>query len=113
MVKKSALPSPSFLTYLADGNKTDDRLRTLQKGCFKYFQMGGQCIDGPVGLLAGIIRQPMVLFYHFFAVAFYSMYVMFASLSPTRWPIAFVDSFAVFYKACVVIFPYIYSEVKS
>lgn len=75
--------------------------------------MGGQCIDGPVGLLAGIIRRPTVLFYHFFAVAFYSIYVMFASLSLARWPVALVDSFAVFFKACVVLFPYIYSEVKS
>ena len=31
----------------------DNELRTLQKGCFRYFQRGGQCIDGPVGLLAG------------------------------------------------------------
>lgn len=75
--------------------------------------MGGQCIDGPVGLLAGIIRQPMVLFYHFFAVAFYSIYIMFLSLSPTKWLVGLIDSFAVFYKACIVIFPYIYSEVKS
>lgn len=106
-------PPSSLLPYLADEDETDDRLRTLQKGCFKYFQMGGQCVDGPVGLLAGIIRQPMVLFYHFFAVAFYSIYVMFVSRSPTKWLFTFIDSFAVFYKACVVLFPYIYSEVKS
>ncbi|KAG0129019.1 squalene epoxidase-domain-containing protein [Tuber indicum] len=91
----------------------DNKLRTLQRGCFKYFQRGGQCIDGPVGLLAGITRQPMVLFFHFFAVAFYSIYILFASLSPANWPVAFFSSFGVFYKACVVIFPYIFSEAKS
>ncbi|CUS07437.1 unnamed protein product [Tuber aestivum] len=92
---------------------TDNKLRVLQKGCFRYFQRGGQCIDGPVGLLAGIIHQPMVLFFHFFAVAFYSIYILFASLSPASWPVAFFSSFGVFYKACVVIFPYIFSEAKS
>ncbi|KAL7273408.1 Squalene epoxidase [Rhizina undulata] len=91
----------------------DEALRTLQKGCFKYFQVGGQCIDGPVGLLAGIVRRPIVLFYHFFAVAFYSMWVMFASLTPARWPVGLLNSFAVLYKACVVIFPYIFAEVRG
>ncbi|KAI5777678.1 squalene epoxidase-domain-containing protein [Geopyxis carbonaria] len=91
----------------------DNYLRVLQRGCFAYFQFGGQCIDGPVGLLAGIIRQPFVLFYHFFAVAFYSMWVMFMSLPLLSWPKGVVQSFGVLYKACVVIFPYIFSELKS
>ncbi|KAH8147719.1 uncharacterized protein LAJ45_08184 [Morchella importuna] len=91
----------------------DDRLRTLQRGCFEYFRMGGQCIDEPAALLAGIIRQPMVLFYHFFAVAFYSMWIMFANSAVATWPIAFVKSFGVLYKACVVLMPYIYSEIRA
>ncbi|KAI9676165.1 MAG: Squalene epoxidase [Caeruleum heppii] len=55
----------------------DPSLKTLQLGCFSYFLLGGPCIDGPVGLLAGIIRQPLTLFYHFFAVALYSVYLLF------------------------------------
>jgi len=54
---------------------TDPQLKPLQRGCFRYFQRGGQCIDGPVGLLAGIIRQPFVLFYHFFAVALLAIWI--------------------------------------
>jgi len=89
----------------------DPRLRVLQQGCFKYFQMGGECVNGPVGLLAGVIQRPFVLFYHFFAVALYSIYVMFLSVTPLfGWPKAVFDSLAVFHKACVVIFPYIFAE---
>lgn len=89
----------------------DSRLRVLQRGCFKYFQLGGNCIDGPVGLLAGITKRPFVLFYHFFAVALYSIFCMFKSVTPLiGWPVAFLNSILVFWKACVVIFPYIFAE---
>ncbi|KAI9706874.1 MAG: Squalene epoxidase [Bogoriella megaspora] len=91
----------------------DAQLKALQTGCFRYFQFGGECIDGPAGLLAGIIRRPFVLFYHFFAVALYSMYLhIFSSMNPIMWPIRSITSLAIFWKACVVIFPYIWSEIR-
>jgi len=93
----------------------DPQMKYLQKGCFRYFQLGGNCIDGPVGLLAGIIRQPFVLFYHFFAVAFLSIWVMLCEqgvLSAlTGW--SAVQGVLIFYKACLVLLPYIWAEVKS
>ncbi|KAF3940964.1 hypothetical protein ABW19_dt0207018 [Dactylella cylindrospora] len=88
----------------------DPNLRVLQKGCFAYFQRGGICIDGPVGLLSGVIRRPLVLYSHFFAVAFYSIWIMFKTTSPLLWPVCIIRSFMVFYTACVVILPYIWSE---
>jgi squalene monooxygenase len=96
----------------------DRQLRALQKGCFSYFQKGGNCIDGPVGLLAGIIRQPFVLFYHFFAVALLSIWIVMAEtmggiLGIWKLPMALEQSVLVFYKACVVIFPYIFSEIRT
>lgn len=91
----------------------DAQLKALQMGCFQYFKLGGNCIDGPVGLLAGIIRQPFVLFYHFFAVALYAMWIYITSGNPLLLPIRMVSSIAVFWKACVVIFPYIFSELKG
>lgn len=91
----------------------DSQLKALQNGCFQYFKIGGKCVDGPVGLLAGIIRQPLVLFYHFFAVALYSIWIYITSATMVSLPARLVGSVGVFWKACVVLFPYIYSELKS
>ena len=35
-------------------------------GCFGYFELGGECIGGPVSLLSGLRPSPALLFYHFF-----------------------------------------------
>ena len=91
----------------------DTQLKALQMGCFRYFQLGGNCIDGPVGLLAGIIRQPFVLFYHFFAVALYAIWIYITSASLFGMPLRVVGSVGVFWKACVVLFPYIFSELRT
>lgn len=91
----------------------DSQLKALQMGCFHYFKLGGNCIDGPVGLLAGIIRQPFVLFYHFFAVALYAIWIYITSASLWSIPFRAVGSLGVFWKACVVIFPYIFSELRT
>lgn len=95
----------------------DGQLKALQRGCFAYFQRGGNCIDGPSGLLAGIIRQPFVLFYHFFAVALVSIWLVMQDtmggiLGLWKLPLALERSILIFWKACIVIFPYILSEVR-
>jgi len=66
-------------------------------------------------LLAGIIRRPFVLFYHFFAVALLSIWILLCDTAPAWWrlPEALALSVGVFWKACVVIFPFIWSEVRS
>ena len=55
-----------YTLFAADSNE----LRVLQKACFRYFERGGDCVDGPASLLATTQRNPWVLFWHFFAVAF-------------------------------------------
>ncbi|KAL1391172.1 squalene epoxidase-domain-containing protein [Phyllosticta capitalensis] len=90
----------------------DPALKALQLGCFRYFLLGGSCVSGPVGLLAGIIRQPLVLFYHFFSVALYAIWLRVAAAPLLLKPWALISSAGVFWKACVVIFPYIWSEVQ-
>lgn len=91
----------------------DTQLKALQMGCFQYFKLGGNCIDGPVGLLGGIIQKPFVLFYHFFAVALYAIWIYITSASLFNFPLRVFGSVGVFWKACVVIFPYIISELRS
>lgn len=96
----------------------DRQLKALQKGCFAYFRRGGNCIDGPVGLLAGIIKQPLVLIYHFFAVALLSIWIVFQETiggltGIWKIPLAMEKSTLIFWKACVVIFPYIFSELRA
>lgn len=91
---------------------TDDNLRLLRKACFNYFKFGGECISGPVGLLSILSPNPLVLIGHFFAVSVYATYFCFKSESWITKPRAIFRSGAVLYKACSVIFPLFYSEMK-
>lgn len=70
-------------------------------------------IDGPAGLLAGLIQQPLVLFNHFFAVAFLAIWVLFSESPVYKLPYVLVQCVMVFWTACVVIFPYIFAELRS
>lgn len=88
-------------------------LKYLQKGCFRYFQLGGPCIEEPAGLLGGIIRRPLVLVYHFFAVALLSIWVLYREGGLLWLPWSFVMGWWVFAEAVVVIGPYILAELKS
>lgn len=50
--------SPSHrevVTDVHDGCREDDSLEVLKTGCFKYFELGGDCIDGPVSLLSACV----------------------------------------------------------
>ncbi|XP_036119753.1 squalene monooxygenase [Molossus molossus] len=91
---------------------TDDSLHQLRKACFLYFKLGGECIAGPVGLLSVLSPNPLCLIGHFFAVAVYATYFCFKSEPWITKPRAIFSSGAVLYKACSVIFPLIYSEMK-
>ncbi|EMD31553.1 hypothetical protein CERSUDRAFT_119603 [Gelatoporia subvermispora B] len=124
----------------------DDReLEVLRTGCFKYFELGGECITGPVSLLAGIAPSPALLFRHFFAVAFYSIWVLFTHPRPQagakpagvsnghanghvnghaqkdvvysrpsifEYPALAILSVRVFWTACVVFLPLMWTEIR-
>ncbi|KAL0984922.1 hypothetical protein UPYG_G00150520 [Umbra pygmaea] len=91
---------------------TDKSLHQLRKACFHYFKLGGVCINGPIGLLSVLTPHPMTLIGHFFAVALYAIYFSFKSESWLTKPRAFFTGGAILYRACTVMFPLIYSELK-
>ncbi|XP_032411189.1 squalene monooxygenase [Xiphophorus hellerii] len=91
---------------------TDNSLHELRKACFQYFKLGGSCITGPIGLLSVLSPKPMTLIGHFFAVALYAIYFNFKSESWSTKPRALFKSAAILYRACAVMFPLIYSELK-
>jgi squalene monooxygenase len=86
-------------------------LHALQEGCFRYFQLGGRCVDEPVGLLSGIYPRPLLLAMHFYAVALYSIFILFGKASWVRYPATLVKGFEVLMKACVVFIPVVISEL--
>lgn len=91
---------------------TDNSLHQLRKACFHYFKLGGECISGPIGLLSVLSPKPFTLIGHFFAVALYAIYFSFRSESWLTIPRALVNSAAIMYRACGVMFPLIYSELQ-
>lgn len=88
-------------------------MMVLQNGCFEYFKLGGHCIDGPIELLSGIKKSPLFLIYHFFRVAFYSIYILFRDGDIYSVPQNILKSLTVFYTACVVILPFLWGELKG
>ncbi|KJZ79221.1 hypothetical protein HIM_01372 [Hirsutella minnesotensis 3608] len=93
----------------------DDRqLRALQLGCFEYFQRG--MTDGPCALLGGILKQPSILAYHFFSVAFLAIWVNACAvvgsgpLAVLRLPLALVDAVLILARASHVFLPLVWRE---
>ncbi|KAF9365251.1 Squalene epoxidase [Mortierella sp. NVP85] len=92
---------------------TNENLTALRNGCFSYFQMGGECVLGPVGLVSGVTRRRMVLIYHFYAVALHSIWLMFHQATWGEVPVTFFRAFSVMWTACVVLLPVLWSECKA
>ncbi len=45
----------------------------MQYGFIRYIQSGEKNFAEPAGLMGGILESPLLLFYHFFAIALYSI----------------------------------------
>ncbi|KAJ7770935.1 squalene epoxidase-domain-containing protein [Mycena maculata] len=102
-------------------------LEVLRTGCFKYFERGGECVNGPVSILSALAPSPALLTYHFFSVAFYSIWVMFTHPRPIpgpphaepryaaarvdEYPFLLIRSVRVFYTACIVFGPLLWMEM--
>ncbi|KAE8154151.1 squalene epoxidase-domain-containing protein [Aspergillus avenaceus] len=86
----------------------DEYLRALQRGCFRYFQLG--MTQEPMGLVGGLLKKPFVLFSHFFTVAFLALWMVLKDAPFYKLPWALIQCVLVFWTACVVIFPYMLIE---
>ncbi|KAK0521234.1 Squalene epoxidase [Tilletia horrida] len=114
----------------------DDDLFILREGCFAYFRLGGECVNGPVRLLSGLAPQPMLLVFHFFSVAILACRLLFTTdlamrrkrnieaaksgTTPSTAPPGVLDypwllyrTIHVLWTACIVLFPVIFSELKQ
>ncbi|CDO96104.1 unnamed protein product [Kluyveromyces dobzhanskii CBS 2104] len=90
----------------------EDRfLKVLQRGCFKYFERGGECIRLPVSFLAGVLPKPFLLTKVFFSVALYSIYVNFQERGFVGFPLALLEALAIWYTAARVFTPYLFKEL--
>ncbi|KAF9095334.1 Squalene epoxidase [Mortierella sp. AD031] len=90
---------------------TSDNLMALRQGCFSYFQKGGECTQGPINLLSGMDPSRWTLAYHFYGVAFHSIWLMFHNASSwAELPILLVRALCILWAACVVFLPLVWTE---
>ncbi|CAK7217316.1 Squalene epoxidase [Sporothrix eucalyptigena] len=105
----NVLAQALYSLFAADGYY----LSVLRQGCFEYFNRGGVCIDAPASLLGGLAKKPLLLVYHFFVVAFCSIWHLVLSRPLVLLPLTLVDSVVVLIMACWVLFPYIFMELAG
>ncbi|KAF2106053.1 squalene monooxygenase Erg1 [Lophiotrema nucula] len=90
---------------------TDPHLEPMQRGFMLYIQRGGQSSEGPCALMGGIYQQPMLLFYHFFAIAIYSMWRLMLASPAWMFPATLAKCAIMFCKAVGIILPVLMSEL--
>ncbi|KAF9427295.1 Squalene epoxidase [Podila epigama] len=92
----------------------DKNLLALRNGCFSYFQMGGECINGPVGLLSGKNKSRSVLAYHFYAVAMHTIWLLFHNASSwSEYPALVFSALSILWTACMVFLPLLWTELHA
>ncbi|CCD24513.1 squalene monooxygenase NDAI_0D01990 [Naumovozyma dairenensis CBS 421] len=96
-----------YSLFAADNNN----LRDLQRGCFKYFQRGGDCVKLPVEFLAGLMPNPFLLTRVFFAVVFYTIYLKFEERGFLGLPFALLEGIMILLTAIKVFTPYLLGEL--
>ncbi|KAI1381731.1 SE-domain-containing protein [Hypoxylon crocopeplum] len=84
-------------------------LAKLQRGCFAYFDRG--VVEDPMGLLGGLIPDPLVLAYHFFSVAFLAIWLDWRRAGLWKGPLLLWNAFWILWTASRVFLPVMYREL--
>ncbi|KAI1394116.1 SE-domain-containing protein [Hypoxylon trugodes] len=87
----------------------DRELAKLQRGCFAYFRNG--VTRDPMGMLGGLIPDPLVLAYHFFSVAFLAIWLDCKQTGLWKLPVLLWNAFWVLWTASRVFLPVMYREL--
>lgn len=95
----------------------DAQLAALQRGCIEYLRRG--FVDAPLGLLGGVVHEPLVLANHFFTVAFLAIWINAIALfnrpgvgsKLVAGPLALLDAVLILWKACIVFLPVMWREL--
>ncbi|KAJ3057542.1 Squalene epoxidase [Rhizophlyctis rosea] len=91
----------------------DPNMKALQVACFSYFQLGGRCEATPMGLLGGLIPEPLTLVGHFFAVAFHGVWLILKGHPWYLCPVALWRGVLAVWTASCVILPVIFTELRD
>jgi squalene monooxygenase len=105
----------------------DQDLAVLRRGSVKYLERGGEFIDGPASLFSVVAPSPMRLIWHFIAITFYSIWVLFTHPRPTlglngkprhvapsfdEYPLFFQRSINILRLALLVFVPPMWAELR-
>jgi squalene monooxygenase len=82
----------------------------MQRGFVRYIQRQGSYAEEPAGLMGGVLQSPLLLFYHFFAIALYSMWLLISDSPLSCLPLTMVRCMVIFAKAVALIWPFIICE---
>ncbi|KAH7310765.1 squalene epoxidase [Stachybotrys elegans] len=98
-----------YLLFVAE----DPGLQIMQAGFVKYIQKGPRHFGEPVGIMGGLVENPLRLFYQFFCIAFYSIGLHVHGSGVLGLPFALLESCKVFWSAVAILMPCIRDELKG
>ncbi|KAJ7359095.1 squalene epoxidase-domain-containing protein [Mycena albidolilacea] len=105
----------------------DADLAVLRTGYVKYLERGGECLSGPASLLSIVTPSPMQLIWHFLALTFFSIWVLFTHARATpglngkpryvapsfdEYPALLRRSVHVLHTACLIFVPLAWTEIR-
>ncbi|KAJ3074694.1 Squalene epoxidase, partial [Rhizoclosmatium hyalinum] len=104
------LANALYALFAAGGDSFE---KVLQDGCMEYFKLGGICVSTPIGLLSGMLHDPKALITHFFAVAFYGMYIQMTRGPLYLLPYLLFRAIGALVVAAIIVFPLMMFELQN